>query len=187
MSLRVSLIVFQAAAVACLLLSAASAQDQGNRSSSSPGPTVVLTKLSPPTYPPLARQARINGDVKVAVLVRRDGTVESVDWVSGHPMLRQAAVDSARQSSYMCRGCGEAATSYQLVYTFAVSEACRFGPNCEPMESHAPQVNQSEDKITLTVEPTCECDPSTTGVGVRVRAAKCLYMWKCGFRKAEDK
>jgi outer membrane biosynthesis protein TonB len=52
---------------------------------------VVLTKLSPPIYPPLARQARITGDVKIQLTIRQDGSVDSAALFSGHPMLAQAA------------------------------------------------------------------------------------------------
>jgi outer membrane biosynthesis protein TonB len=38
---------------------------------------VVLTKLVPPVYPPLARQAQIAGDVMVRVLIRQDGSKSS--------------------------------------------------------------------------------------------------------------
>ena len=40
--------------------------------------SAVLTKLSPLVYPPLARQARITGDVTVLVMVAQDGTVQVV-------------------------------------------------------------------------------------------------------------
>jgi TonB family protein len=82
---------------------------------------VVLVKLSPPVYPPLARQARIAGDVEVNVHVRADGTVASVELWSGHPMLAPAAVESAKNSEYECRGCtGE--TESILTYTFGFIE-----------------------------------------------------------------
>jgi len=44
---------------------------------------VKITKLSVPVYPPLARTARITGDVTVNVSVRPDGTIESVYAVKG--------------------------------------------------------------------------------------------------------
>jgi TonB family protein len=82
---------------------------------------VVLVKLSPPIYPPLARQARIGGDVQVKVHVRADGTVASVELLSGHRMLAPAAVESAKNSEYECRGCtGE--TEYTVTYTFGFIE-----------------------------------------------------------------
>jgi TonB family protein len=72
---------------------------------------VVLTKLSPPIYPPLARQARITGDVKIQLRIRKDGGIESAEVVSGHAVLKQAALESAQQSQFECQGCGQALTA----------------------------------------------------------------------------
>jgi TonB family protein len=47
-----------------------------------------------PVYPPLARQARIQGTVRFTGIIGRDGSVQSVQLVSGHPLL----VESARQA-----------------------------------------------------------------------------------------
>jgi TonB family protein len=79
---------------------------------------VVLVKLSPPLYPPLARQARIQGDVKVYVHVRKDGSVESAELFSGHPMLAATLLESARKSRFECRGCGDEVSPYPMTYTF---------------------------------------------------------------------
>jgi TonB family protein len=80
---------------------------------------VVLT-LSPPLYPPLARQARIMGDVKLRLGIRRDGTVATAEVISGHPMLQQAALESAKKSAFLCQGCSEGVTTYFLTYTFGL-------------------------------------------------------------------
>lgn len=53
-----------------------------------------------PIYPPLARQARIQGVVKINAIVSRDGTVQSLETVSGHPLLVNAALDAVRQWHY---------------------------------------------------------------------------------------
>jgi TonB family protein len=102
----------------CVLSSqCGSAQDAASARTPQPA-EVVLVKLSPPLYPPLARQARIMGDVKVYVHVRKDGNVASAELSGGHPMLTQAALESARKSQFECRGCGDEETSYLLTYTF---------------------------------------------------------------------
>jgi TonB family protein len=82
---------------------------------------VILVKLSPLRYPPLARQARIRGDVKVSIHVRTDGTVASAEVLSGHPILAPAAVDNAKQSEFECRGCASE-TEYVLTYSFEFIE-----------------------------------------------------------------
>ncbi len=53
-----------------------------------------------PVYPPLAKSARIQGDVKFNVIVATDGTVRSVEFVSGHPLLVPAAKDAVMQWVY---------------------------------------------------------------------------------------
>jgi Gram-negative bacterial TonB protein C-terminal len=52
---------------------------------------VVLSKLFPPNYPPLARQARIFGDVHLKVSIHSDGSINSVTLIDGPPVLVQAA------------------------------------------------------------------------------------------------
>src|SRR5580704_1862454 len=74
--------------------------DRSGSVSNIPQVEVVLIKLSEPVYPGLARQARIAGNVALTVGVRKDGTVESADVISGPGMLRQAALDSVRQSQF---------------------------------------------------------------------------------------
>jgi TonB family protein len=51
-----------------------------------------------PTYPALARAARASGVVTVHVTVDESGHVVSAEAVSGHPLLRPAAVAAARQA-----------------------------------------------------------------------------------------
>jgi protein TonB len=50
-----------------------------------------------PIYPPLARQARIEGVVRLEAVISRDGTVLNLRAVSGHPMLIPAAVAAVQQ------------------------------------------------------------------------------------------
>ncbi|MCA1618831.1 MAG: TonB family protein [Acidobacteria bacterium] len=53
-----------------------------------------------PAYPPLAKAARASGLVKVKVTVDETGRVISAEAVSGHPLLREAAVAAARQARF---------------------------------------------------------------------------------------
>ena len=50
-----------------------------------------------PMYPPLARMSRTSGAVVVEVVVDESGNVVSARALSGHPLLREAAVAAARQ------------------------------------------------------------------------------------------
>ncbi|HSO73526.1 MAG TPA: energy transducer TonB, partial [Blastocatellia bacterium] len=49
-----------------------------------------------PTYPPLAKAARVSGSVVVEVTVDEAGGVISARAMSGHPLLKEAAVSAAR-------------------------------------------------------------------------------------------
>ena len=53
-----------------------------------------------PIYPPLARQTRISGTVKLHAIIAKNGAVESLQVVSGHPLLVQSALDAVRQWRY---------------------------------------------------------------------------------------
>lgn len=53
-----------------------------------------------PVYPPLAMQARIQGTVRFEVLIGKDGSVENMTLVAGHPLLVQAAQDAVQQYRY---------------------------------------------------------------------------------------
>lgn len=64
-----------------------------------------LTKLFNPIYPRVAQQARISGAVRINLQLRKDGTVESAKVIDGHPMLRQAALESAKKSEFECADC----------------------------------------------------------------------------------
>jgi hypothetical protein len=122
----------------------------------------------------VARQAEITGDVELRVGIRQDGTVASVETIKGHPLLIQAALDSARNSQFECRKCSEPVNSYRLVYTF------QLGPPifCSPPDPKYPQVIQSGNHVTLIVQPAGTCDPAEEITNFR--SAKCFYLWRCG-------
>ena len=60
-----------------------------------PGPA-PLSKVDP-QYPPLARQARISGTVRLVVTVGADGHVERLEVQNGHPLLVPAAMEAVRR------------------------------------------------------------------------------------------
>ena len=53
-----------------------------------------------PVYPRLAAIARVQGVVILEAVITREGSVDSVRAVSGHPLLVQAAIDAVRQWRY---------------------------------------------------------------------------------------
>ena len=59
----------------------------------------LIRKVNP-VYPPLARQARIQGIVILKIVISKSGNVQSLQLVKGHPMLAPAAFDAVRQWKY---------------------------------------------------------------------------------------
>jgi len=60
----------------------------------------LLVHQVTPQYPPLARQARVQGTVVLQAVIGKDGTVQNLHVLSGHPMLIEAAMDAVRQWRY---------------------------------------------------------------------------------------
>jgi len=154
---------------------------QGPASVETSGMGVILTKLYPLVYPPIARTARVTGDVKIEVRVRRDGIVSSAEVVSGHPLLKDAALKSAQYSTFECRGCEQELTSYSLTYTFGLREdidcgvkrvrstRClylwRCGYGQDKTLPRASEVRRSQDHITFLVDSVCIETQSATSSG----------------------
>jgi protein TonB len=59
-----------------------------------------LIRKVQPVYPPLARAARIQGEVVLQAMISKEGTIENLQVVNGHPMLAGAAIDAVRQWRY---------------------------------------------------------------------------------------
>jgi protein TonB len=56
----------------------------------------VLRRVQPP-YPVIAKQAHIQGSVQVQIDISETGAVTNVILISGHPLLRDAALQAAKQ------------------------------------------------------------------------------------------
>jgi protein TonB len=59
-----------------------------------------LIKQVLPVYPQTARQLRIAGTVRLLGIIAKDGTIQKLQVLSGHPLLRQAALDAVSQWVY---------------------------------------------------------------------------------------
>jgi protein TonB len=59
-----------------------------------------LVNQARPTYPPLARQARIQGTVRLEAVISKNGAIEELKVVSGHPLLIQSAQAAVLQWRY---------------------------------------------------------------------------------------
>jgi TonB family protein len=59
-------------------------------------PVVFISSLQMPCYPPLARQAKLEGETKVNIEVDKDGHVISAEAAEGNPLLAQASIANIR-------------------------------------------------------------------------------------------
>ena len=59
-----------------------------------------LIKQPKPVYPPLAKQARIQGTVRFNAIIGKDGAIQNLQLVSGHPLLVPSAQEAVRQWVY---------------------------------------------------------------------------------------
>lgn len=82
------------------------------------------TSLPMPTYPAIAQAAKASGRVDVQIVIDEDGNVISASAVSGHPLLRAAAVTAAREAKFSpTKLSGQPVkVTGVLVYNFATNE-----------------------------------------------------------------
>jgi|SRR5580765_340080 len=141
----------------------------------------VLVTLHSPIYPRLAAAAAIHGDVELNLVIGQNGSVESVNVATGHPMLRQAAIDSASNSRFECEDCSKSGASYSLKYQFRImatdpEQYCNHATHDTPPS----KLDDSGHQVAVLVEQMWTCDPAVSYR--KVRSAKCLYLWNCGVR-----
>jgi len=60
----------------------------------------LLLKKVEPSYPPLAKTARVQGTVVLHAIISKEGTIEGLTLVSGPAMLAPAAIDAVKQWRY---------------------------------------------------------------------------------------
>jgi len=169
------------------LCAAADCRAQKAVNSDAPVGEVAEAKISPPIYPPLALQTRIAGDVELTLDIRSNGSVASATVVSGHPLLRQAALDSARQTQFECRNCDEQVHPYRMVYSFQLGPT-KYCTNTDDKTREVssqtyPQLIEMQDHVTLVAQPVGTCDLAGKIDKYKVRSAKCLYLWRCAAPK----
>ncbi|HZQ19011.1 MAG TPA: energy transducer TonB [Terriglobales bacterium] len=61
--------------------------------------SMIENKVAPP-YPPDAKAARIQGAVVLKAIIGKDGTVQELSVISGHPLLAPAALEAVKQWKY---------------------------------------------------------------------------------------
>jgi TonB family protein len=116
-------------------------------------PDLKLLELAPLSYPPLARQTRVSGSVKLRVTVSEGGAVIEAIVLSGHPLLQQAALDAVRRWKFAPMN---ESKDFEIVCTFAfldrsselgVGETFVEGPLHLVVLSNAPRIETMESKV----------------------------------------
>jgi TonB family protein len=82
---------------------------------------VVKRKL--PAYPPAARYMNAMGKVEVKILISEAGTVIEAEFIKGHPALKNAALEAAREWVYKPTTLNGVPTKVETVLTFNFSPA----------------------------------------------------------------
>jgi protein TonB len=60
----------------------------------------LLEKRVEPVYPMIAVRARIQGTVELRAVIAKDGHIENLQLIHGHPLLVESAMDAVRQWRY---------------------------------------------------------------------------------------
>lgn len=60
---------------------------------------LLINKVAP-AYPVIAKAARVQGSVVLKAIINKEGAIQDLQLVSGHPMLAPAAIAAARQWRY---------------------------------------------------------------------------------------
>jgi len=84
-------------------------------------PEPILRTGNMPIYPPIARAARIEGEVKVAFVLNEKGDVESVDVKSGHPMLGDATADIVKSWKFKMPNLVRTKWTYDTIFKYHLS------------------------------------------------------------------
>lgn len=60
----------------------------------------MLVHQVKPIYPSVAREARVQGPVVLKAIIAKDGTIQSLQLISGNPFLARAAIEAVKEWRY---------------------------------------------------------------------------------------
>ena len=90
-------------------------------------PTVVAAVA--PILPPIARQARVESDVKVEVEIDEKGNVQSAKVSSGHPLVSKASETAAKKWKFSPLGQETSVRTVQLTFSFDCVDLEKLAPD----------------------------------------------------------
>jgi TonB family protein len=120
----------------------------------------AIKKVQPP-YPPIARAARASGPVQVQVTISETGEVIEASVISGHPLLRDAALQAARQWLFHPTELSAVPVKVQGILTF------NFTLNDEPFPPFAAtkrdmKVSTNTERLAKQIIDGLECEGTRT-------------------------
>ncbi len=105
-----------------------------------------------PVYPPIAKAAHVQGTVVLDLRIGTTGKIESIDVVSGPPMLRQAAIDCVKQWTFHPFD----RVGVPAIATGQVSIIFTLGDQSNTTVGHGPPGAQGQPSQTVTVNVKSE-------------------------------
>ena len=136
--------------------------------------------LTVPAYPVAARAIRASGAVNVQVTIDESGNVISASAVSGHPLLRQAAEQAARKSTFMpVMISGQAVkVTGVIVYNFVDPQnAGNTNISVGEMNIGETNIENNGEQTTVTAEMKAEIERKEKEVQYRQKLAEKLHFW----------
>jgi TonB family protein len=126
----------------------------------------AIRKVQPP-YPPIAKAAKASGAIQVQILVSETGEVIEANVISGHPLLRDAALQAARQWQFKPTELSGRPVKVQGILTFnftlvddnpappaaSVRSAQRFNTNKEELGKQVIEGVECEGRREVTTIP----------------------------------
>jgi TonB family protein len=117
-----------------------------------PSPPVI--KHVAPEYPPLARQARISGVVKLRAVIDTAGAVKHLQVISGHPLLVPASLDAVKEWKFQPPA-SEITTNLDVQFVLPPGDAPQATPGVQPQAPQRIRVgpNVHSAKLVRKVDP----------------------------------
>ena len=114
-------------------------------------PLVTVRHFVAPTYPAAAWLARIQGTVVTEVSIKLDGTVDSVTFVSAHPLFRKSVETALERWEFKV----STATTLKITAQFLIDDDCRLTGSQEPAKRYYVQTKVSADLPASVEIKTC--------------------------------
>jgi TonB family protein len=111
-------------------------------------PDYYISSLQMPCYPPLARQAKVQGQAKVRIDVENEGTVTFAEALEESPLLQAAALPNARTWKF---GDGQGADLSRLKTTIIFKYRPEGEPSWERCAARA--ISDSFNKVEIIGHP----------------------------------